>query len=155
MKRLIGLVVLLWALLWIKPVFAQLEAKNWVSVAGTFEFLGPANFNFNPLLRNRMVGWGNFQQQPFPVANSCNGKLLFFEVDSNVFWRHLSDSLGNKLANSDSFVYLGSGPGLISKISLNEDLYLFFSRYDQLHFSRIEKNQISGNYGVTQKKHSY
>ena len=151
MKRLIGLSVLLWPLFLFKPVFAQLEAKNWVSVAGTFEFLGPANFNFNPLLRNRMVGWGNFQQQPFPVANSCDGKLLFFEVDSNVFWRHLSDSLGNKLANSDSFVYLGSGPGLISKISLNEDLYLFFSRYDQLHFSRIEKNQISGNYSVTQK----
>ncbi len=98
-----------------------------------------------------MVGWGGRQYQPGPVVNSCDGKLLFFEVDSLASWKHLRDSLGNKLINSDSLVSTIAGPAIVSKISLNEDLFLYFSRNDRVHYSRIEKNQINGEYVVTLK----
>jgi hypothetical protein len=59
--------------------------------------------------------------------------------------------LGNKLINSDSLVSTIAGPAIVSKISLNEDLFLYFSRNDRVHYSRIEKNQINGEYVVTLK----
>lgn len=140
-------------------LFGQGEAANWVTNVGTFRFDANGLLQYSALPKNVKTGFLGLQQNPLPVVNSCDGKILFFESDSSLS-RSLIDSAGNRLFNGNLSIGNNSKPAIIEKISLNEDLYLMFADSGSilssgnlfsstLFYTKIEKSQANNEYTVT------
>lgn len=131
--------------------YGQLETRNWVTNIGTFSFIGPSQFNFNATINNGFLFSNGRELQPLPCVSSCNGKLLFYEKANSLLLRSLVDSSGTSLVNGDSLIGSVSGHGIISKLSRNENTYLYLSRTNLLYYSIIEKNPNTQGYEVIAK----
>jgi gliding motility-associated-like protein len=145
------LTLVLMAFVFCNITYGQLETRNWVTNIGTFSFLGPRQFNFNASINNGFLFSNSRESQPLPCVSSCDGKLLFYEKTNSLLWRSLVDSSGTSLANGDSLIGTVSGHGIISKLSRNENTYLYLSRTNLVYYSIIEKNPNTLGYEVIAK----